>query len=68
MQDEKLTIQWLASRGYSVRAAALAVGRVPSHLLRVLKTERHMNAELEIALRSLPARPAIRAKRVVTFA
>ncbi len=52
--------EFLASRGWSARKAAMQVGVHPSHLARVCNGEREPSKDLLRRLRKLPQLPPIK--------
>lgn len=67
--QEKITLSWLARRGYTLREAAKVLGKTPGHLSRAISGERVMCHRLEEELRALPqGAPKSRRLTVVHFA
>lgn len=67
--QEKITLSWLARRGYTLREAAKVLGKTPGHLSRAISGERVMCSRLEEELRALPqGAPKSRRLTVVHFA
>lgn len=64
-QDESLNAAWLIARGYTISAAARAIGRSHQHVSQVLKGKRYSKTVCA-ALRLLPARPLVLRERLKT--
>lgn len=65
MQDKKLTIDWLYSRGWTVRQAADTLECNPGHLSRILRGSRQSKA-MEKRLRSLPKQTLTPRRKLAT--
>lgn len=55
MQPDKISREWLRTRGWSISQAAKVINRSRNHVATVLRGERH-SAVLERKLRKLPLR------------
>lgn len=62
-QDETLSAAWLIARGYTISAAARAIGRSHQHVSQVLHGKRYSKAVCA-ALRHLPTRPLVLRERL----